>query len=183
MIIIGIVGEKGAGKGTFVKFFKEIYKGGVSDIRFSDLLKETLDLWNIPSTRENLQKIAVVMRDNFAKDSLTHAIAQRVNKLGSDLVLVEGVRWLTDEEMIRSFQGSKLIYITADAKTRYERLKKRNEKIGEDSTTYPQFLKEEKAVNETLIPKIGKRADFKIDNNGTFEDLKLQVEQFMRLLA
>lgn len=183
MIVVGIVGEKGAGKGTFVKFFKELYKGKTADIRFSDLLKQTLDLWDIPTTRENLQKIAVVMRDGFNRDSLTHAISQRINNLDADVVLVEGVRWLTDEKMIRSFPKNKMVYITADVKLRYERLKRRNEKVGEGSTPYSQFLKEERAVNETLIPKIGKRADFRIDNNGTFDKLRDQVENFKRQLV
>lgn len=60
--VIGLVGEKGSGKQTFVNFLKEIAsspaergprndRGGVLNIRqvrFSDILAQTLILWDIP---------------------------------------------------------------------------------------------------------------------------------------
>jgi dephospho-CoA kinase len=179
MVVIGIVGEKGAGKGTFVRYFKELSKKKISDIRFSDLLKQTLDLWDLPGTRENYQKMAVAMRDMFNRDALTHATHKKIAQMDAEIVLVEGVRWLTDEKMIRSFPKNRLVYISASPKLRFERLKKRNEKVGENNTTFARFSKEEQAENELLIPAIGKRADFKVDNTGSFEDLKEQVKQFL----
>ena len=41
-LIIGLVGRKGSGKGTVAKILKEKY--GASVYRFSDVLREILDL-------------------------------------------------------------------------------------------------------------------------------------------
>ena len=95
------------------------------------------------------------------------------------MVILDGVRWLSDEELINSFPEKFLIYITAEAKTRWERLKLRGEKVGEANASLEQFMAEEKVKTETLIPKIGKRADIKVENNGSFEELEKKVRQFV----
>jgi dephospho-CoA kinase len=177
-IVVGLVGEKGSGKETFGDFFMETAKGQkIVRVRFSDILNETLKLWGIDRTRENLQKLAVIMDDGFKKGTLTHAIYERIHSLDADIVILDGVRWETDEKLIRSFPKNFLVYINADVDIRYERLKIRREKLDE-AKTYEQFMEEEKAPNEVLIPAIGRRADFKVKNNGTFEDLKSEVKKF-----
>lgn len=181
-IIIGLVGEKGSGKETFGNFLIELAKGKkVERVRFSDILYETLRSWSIDTTRFNLQHLAVVMDKGYGEGTLTNAIFQRIQNLRSDIVILDGVRWSTDEKLIRSFDKNFLIYITAKTDLRFERLQKRQEKKDE-AKTYAQFMSEEKAPNEVLIPKIGKRADLRVENNGTFEDLKKEVEKFLKNL-
>lgn len=184
--IIGLVGEKGSGKETFGNFLMETSPKKISGaflrirrIRFSDILNQTLMLWTIPKTRENLQHLAVVMDTGFGTGTLTDSISNKIKRIDADIVILDGVRWETDEMLVRNFPKNYLIYITADADLRFERLKKRSEKKGE-AKTLTQFLKSEKAKNELLIQKIGKRANVRIVNNGTFEDLKKQVENFYR---
>lgn len=177
--IIGLVGEKGSGKETFGNFLMEVAKERVGRVRFSDILYETLGAWNLPQTRENLQHLAVVMDQGFGDGTLTNVIKKRVESLNADLVILDGVRWETDEMLVRSFPNNIMVYITADVKKRYQRLKKRDEKKGE-AESFAKFLRSEKAKNELLIPKIGQRADLKIENNGTFEDLKNEVGKFFK---
>lgn len=181
-LIIGLVGEKGSGKETFGNFLIEFVQDKkIERVRFSDLLKDTLLLWDIPLTRENLQKLAVLMDNGFGEGILSHAIYQRVSQINADIVILDGVRWKTDEDLIRRFPKNLMVYITAKLKTRFERIKKRNEKVGE-AKNYSQFLKEEKAENELLIPKIGSRADIKIENNGNLRDLSTKAAAFSKTL-
>ncbi len=181
-IIIGLVGEKGSGKETFGNILKGlILQKGIYRIHFSDILIETLDIWDIPKTRRNLQVLAQYM-DKFGTGSLSKAIKKRVENSKAEIVIVDGIRWESDLEMLKNFQKNLLVYITADLKLRYERTKKRCEKAFEEATSFKQFMKEEKAKNEILIPKIGKKADFKIVNNGSLEEFKLAVEQFLKFL-
>lgn len=178
-IVIGLVGEKGSGKGTFTRILKELIpQKNIVCIRFSDLLKETLILWDILLTRENLQDIAVVMDKGFGKGTVTHAVYKRIEKEKADIVIIDGVRWPTDVDMIRKFKHNFLIYITAGLKIRYERIKARKEKTGEEKTNLRQFLKEERALTEKFIPKIGKKADFIIENNKGLENLAVKVREF-----
>lgn len=181
--LIGLIGEKGAGKESLGDALMKEYRFcgyTVSRHHFSDILNETLRNWSIETTRANLQKLAQVMDAGFGEGALTRAIRQRLEKDPADIVIADGMRWKTDEQMIRSFPYYMMIYVTADPKVRFERLKARKEKAGEGIMTYEQFLKEERAPNEIDIPIIGARADFKIENNGTL--LELREEKVLWLI-
>src|SRR5688572_17025142 len=103
-IVIGLVGEKGSGKETFGNFLMEAAKGKkVKRIRFSDLLNFTLKLWDLPQTRENLQNLAVLMDTNFGTGTLTGAVSKQIQDLEADIVILDGVRWETDEYLVRGF--------------------------------------------------------------------------------
>ena len=180
-LIIGLVGEKGGGKGSFVASFEKIAKDKkIEKVNFSDVLKETLILWDLPISRQNLTKLSVSMNDVFGPGTLTHVTTKRISNSTADIVFLDGVRWKSDLEFIRGLPNSLLIYITADPKIRFERTRARKEKAGEEKTSFEQFLREEKLQTELLIPEIGKTADFTITNNGTLEEFKNQVKNFYR---
>lgn len=183
MLIFGLVGEKGSGKETFGNLLMETAKTKkIARIRFSDILNYTLKLWDLPNTRENLQHLAVIMDNAYGIGTLSHALSKQIRETKADIVIMDGVRWKSDVKLIRSFPDNILVYITADLDIRYHRLKLRKEKKDE-AKTYEQFMKEEKAQNELLIPQIGSKADFRIENNGSLEDFKKEVEKFYGELA
>src|SRR3989344_5347425 len=166
-IVIGITGEIASGKDTFTtNFIANAIGRRITRVRFSDILHETLEKWDIPATRTHLQTLAIVMDQGYGKGTLTHAMYHRITYDDSDIVIVEGVRWMSDVEMIRKFDTNYLIYVTAEQNERFERVKKRRQKIGEENTTFDQFLQEDAAPTETDIKKIGAIADFMVDNNG-----------------
>lgn len=177
-IVIGLVGEIGGGKETFTKLLKEKYKDGVAMVRFSDILGDTLNLWGLERSRENYQKLSVAMRNTFGDGTLTNAVYHRVQNLNSEIVILDGVRWLSDADLVRKFPSNILVYVTADAKIRYQRTKDRKEKAGESQDTWEDFQKKDQAETEKDVPTIGAWADFKIDNNGTLEDYRRQVAEF-----
>ena len=45
-----------------------------------------------------------------------------------------------------------------------------------------KFLEEEKSKAETNIPSLGKKADLKIENNGSLEEFKKNIETFFKKL-
>ncbi len=177
-IVLGLCGENGSGKETFVKLLQALDPNlKIEHIRSSGFLKETLDLWDIPASRSNLQNLAIIMDAQYGKGSVSRAIYKKIVDSEADVVIFDGMRWLTDVEVMRRFPTSYLIYITADSKARYERLKRRNEKVGESTTPYLQFLTEEKAKTEVYISQISSQADFKIDNNGSLDDFRACVQE------
>lgn len=180
MQIIGLVGEKGSGKDTFARFLQEIIKDkSVAHLRFSDLLKQTLHLWDLPTTRSNLQKLAQVLEEGFGSGTVAHGIEIQIEKSDKDIIVLDGIRWMPDVELLKKFPDHKLVYITAEAQLRYERLKARGEKGGESKMSFEQFQKEEQAKNELLIPEIGSNADYKITNNSSIENFKKEIEKFL----
>ena len=176
--VIGVVGEKGSGKGTFTELLKKICPEPVACVKSSDLLVETLNLWKIPLTRRNLQELAIVMDGAYGEGSLSRAVAERIRNAQERVVVFEGIRWPSDLEMVRSFPGSMVAYVTAPAGIRYERTKKRKEKAGEGDATFEQFMKEEQVATETQIVSIGRSADAKIENLGSKEEFEEKVRGF-----
>jgi dephospho-CoA kinase len=178
--LVGVVGENGAGKDTFTTFLTAAAAPlTVSKHRFSDVLYGTLNSWGIETTRANLQNMAIIMDRQFGKGSLTRAAQARIRSDKSDIAVIEGVRWKTDVPMIRSFKNSLLVYVTAKPKVRFERMRFRGEKAGENSVSFKQFELEEKAATELQIPEIGSKADYKIENNGTLDEFRTGVEVFV----
>ncbi len=180
-LIIGLVGENGSGKGMFIDLLKEIAAPkNVVRIASSDLLNETLNVWDIERTRRALQDLAIIMNGHFGDGTLSHAVEKRIKETKGDIIVFDGMRWPSDVEMLKTFPHTLLVYITADLKIRYERTKKRKEKVGESSTPFEQFLIEEKIKTELEIPSIGAQADAKIENNGTVEEYRKKIEKFYK---
>lgn len=180
-MVIGLVGEKGGGKGTFAEIIKQIARGGVAHLRFSDILLDIAKTLNVPKekvTREQLQELAQELDRIFGKGTLTRGMEKRIKENNDGLVIVDGIRWMTDLEMIKNLPDSLLVYVTANPESRWKRAKKRKEKAGEGELTFERFMAEEQAENEKYIPEIGKVADILIENNGTLEEFRQKVEEF-----
>jgi dephospho-CoA kinase len=80
--------------------------------------------------------------------------------------------------MISSFDHHLRVYVAAESELRFQRLRARNEKPGEEGMSYEQFLQEEQAATEREIPKIGATADVRLENNGTKDAFAGQVKMF-----
>lgn len=172
-LVIGLIGAPLAGKETCANLLEKLLvEDGYSVSRhtFSEILKATLDLWDIPHGRDNEQKMAIIMNaeTGFGDGALSRAMRRRLMKDTADVTILDGVRWLVDEHMIRSFGdgGIKtiMVYISADPKVRYARLLARN-RVGEAATTLENFERQEKARTEVDIPDIGSRAEIALENN------------------
>lgn len=186
--IIGYVGENCSGKDTSAQFIEmELgHRYSIVNHRFSDVLAETLKIWHLPITRENLQKLSPAMRQAYGADVLANAVEKRVLASEAGIINLSGIRWKdADVPVFKRLPNNFLVYITAPVEIRFERAKLRSQKIGErtsyfgEGDSFEKFLEAEKAITEIEIPEIGKLADFKINNSGTLDDLRLQIRQFI----
>lgn len=179
-IIIGLVGEIGSGKGFFIDVAKRLYSDKqIQSIKFSSVLSDVLEVLSMEKSRNNLQKMAIAIDEMFGDGTFNNAVKQRVIYTDSKIIIVDGMRWPADEKMIRDLNG-KIIYITADQKTRYKRTLNRDEKKGESEATFKEFQKQELMKNETFIKDIGSRADYKIINETTIEDFENKIKEVIR---
>jgi dephospho-CoA kinase len=104
--------------------------------------------------RENLQKLSVEMKNVFGDGTLSRAIKKRVLESSQDLVMIDGVRWIEDEQMVRGIPGAILWYVTAPLETRLERASRRP---NESTRTREQLLADWSKETEIYIPQIGSR--------------------------
>jgi len=176
-IIIGLTGKMASGKGTVVKYL--IKKHKVDTYKFSKILRDILDRLYLEKSRKNIQNTSTFLRKNFGEDCLARAITEDVKKSKNKLIIVDGIRRLVDIKYLIKEKNIKfyLIAIEIDPKIAYQRLIKRNENKGDNKKTYQQFLADQRKESDREIPKVIKKADFIIDNNGTLKDFKKQISK------
>ena len=176
-IVIGLIGEKGSGKGTVADYLTE--KCGAEHFGTSKILRRTIESLHLPSTRENYIKLALILKNGFWPSVVIDALITDIEHSDAKVVIADGIRMHGDVEPFRKKYGKNffLVYVTADLKIRYERTKSRKEKAGEDKTTLQEFIDEEAQLTEVSIHEIGRKADFKFNNNKTQKDLEKQVEK------
>lgn len=176
-IILGFVGDLAGGKGTICQYLKEKY--GVTSYRFSTMLRDILDRIYAEKTRENLQDLSTFLRSRYGQDIMSKVIVKDVLADKNDIVAVEGIRRPTDITYLKELEGFHLIYITADPKTRWERMVLRKENPDEADKTFEQFLKDEQAEADMLIKELGQKAEYTLTNNGTREEFYLSMENIL----
>lgn len=178
-LIIGLVGESGSGKDTVADYLKEHHKAKL--YRFADPLREALELYLDKISREDLQWLAMRFKERFGKDILASGLGKKIQRNGSELIVVNGIRFSEDAEFVKSLPNSCVLYVTLDSRSRWGRIYSRGEKT-DDGASYEKFLEMEKSPTEIQIPAIGKKADFRIENESTKEELFAKVDALIHSL-
>ncbi len=184
-LYIGLAGKIKAGKGTFVKTLSSIAANSqpiplsVSKISFSttlmNIIKEA-EIKTIP--RGVLQQLSDGLRPVLGPDWLANATKQKALREDADIVILDGVRWETDVEMVRSLQPSLLIYIEASDEDRYRWASENSEKDNEQGLSQKQFDEQELAPSEVYIPQIKAQADFVFYNTSTLLDYLQSIKRW-----
>ncbi len=177
-LIIGIIAEKGAGKGLFVKIAQKLlpqYK--ISSVRYSDIPREILTVLGKEESRENMQIISTALRRAFNEDGIFNmTIKKRLQNTDADLIILDGVRKREEAEMVKELNGL-LVYIKADPQIRFARRKKDVENTDEEEMSWEQFQKQDLDDTEISIKEIGeKMANAVIENNGTMEEFENKIQ-------
>lgn len=179
-IILGLAGEIASGKGTVAKYIIERYSG--SSHRFSTMLRDILQRIYFPDSRENMQKLSTILRQNFGEDALAKVIAEDVKKDMLEVIAVDGVRRPADIKYLQEIPGFKLVYIETSIENRFGRIKKRGENPDDATKTLKQFKKDQEGEADAKIRSMKDHADFVIDNNGSYEDLHKQLNEIIKKL-
>ena len=179
-MIVSVVGPICAGKDELASILVE--KGFV---RFSlaDELREELDKRGIEKTRLNMQDVGDELRMEEGIDFLAKRV---LNKLEGDCVIT-GFR-NPAEVMLLKDSGSKVLMVDAPFDLRFERAVERNRE-GE-----PLELEAFKKMEERDLgidqPEHGQQnakcfelADYRIENSGTFDELREKIDKFLEDLS
>jgi dephospho-CoA kinase len=176
-IIIGFTGLMASGKDAAKKYLEEKY--GAESFRFSSIMRDVLKRINVEMSRTNLSAVSLCLRQTFGEDLFAKVIANDAQNANSEIVVVDGVRRLADIAHLSKLDGFHLVAIEADPKIRHERLVKRGENVGESEKTYEQFIADHQTETELTIPEVMSKADLRINNDGSFEDLYKQIDELV----
>jgi len=146
--IIGISGTNGSGKDSLGLSLQDRY--GYMFVSVTDLLRDELRRRNLPIIRANMRMVSAQWRREFGGGVLIEkAISSwhqfRPNATG---VVIASLRNPLEADSVHE-HGGVVLWLDADAKTRYERVQanrySRGSRKGEDDVTFEQFLEAEKA--------------------------------------
>lgn len=136
-MIIGLTGENCSGKGTVAEYLK---KKGFGYYSLSDIIREELAKDNTAVTRDNLIAKGNELR---AKDpaALAKSVSARLGQHAS--CIVDSIRNPFEAKEFMKLPDFTLVYVTAPAQTRFERMSSRRRES--DPRTIEEFLRLEEA--------------------------------------
>ena len=176
-IILGFTGLMASGKDVSKKYLETKYNA--KSFRFSTILRDVLERLDIPTSRDNMITLSTWARETFGQNLLAKVIAKDVAGAKGDMMIVDGIRRLPDIEYLGKIPGFILVGIEADQKTRYERMLSRNENEGDASKTFADFVADHQKETELTIPEVMSAAKYKLDNNGSLENLYAQIDKII----
>jgi dephospho-CoA kinase len=179
-IILGFVGEIASGKGTACEQVIQKHKAGYH--RFSTIMRDVLDRLYLDQSRENLQKLSLILREGFGQELFAKVVADDVENDTSNIVCVDGIRRIPDIEFLQKLPNFHLINIVADEKSRFERITKRSENLDDQNKTFEEFQKDQQGETELTIREVAAHATITIDNNGSIEELGSKLDQLISKL-
>ena len=183
MIIIGITGTLGAGKGTIVDFLTK--NKGFKHFSARALIVEEIEKRGLENNRDNMVVVANDLRNKYGSGYVAEELFKRALGLGSNAV-IESLRAVGEVELLRGKENFVLLAVDANPKTRYERISQRGTTT--DSVSFEKFLADEEKEMESTDPnKQNLRgcinmADFVIENSGTIEELNEKIEEILKII-
>lgn len=175
--IIALSGKMGSGKTAASDFLHSRY--GAKQMRFSQILMDVLTRLHVSASRDNLQKLGHALRTSVGESVVVDAFRKDLEAEDAEIIVVDGVRYPNEVELVRSFPESILLFLDAPQKVRYERCVKRGEK-GEASITFQEFAASENKATERHLDEIKKLADFVIENEGSIAQLEKRIEEILK---
>lgn len=185
-MLVGVVGKIAAGKTTIARFLEEF---GFCRISCSDPLIDLLThnvgeySWipELPGkrepTRDTLIEYGKYLKDTYGEDILIRLTLDKKRHCRD--VVIDGVRSKGEIEAVKR-NGGVIIYVDADARLRYERLKRRNASKDRVIQSFEDFLKMDEAEENLYhTSDLKEMADFTIINEGTLEELREKLENIL----
>lgn len=180
MIIIGITGTLGAGKGTIVDFLVQNKKFKHYSVR-GFLLKE-INKRGMPENRDSMVEIANELRQKNGSSYIVEQLFLEAKENNSKTI-IESIRNIGEIEALKKLGNFILIGVDADPKIRYERILNRASET--DNISFDEFLENEnremisKDPNSQNIKACMYRANIIFDNSKDFEYLYKQLNDYL----
>lgn len=180
-MIIGLTGPLAAGKGTTATYLVEKY--GAQTVKFSDPLRDILKRIYHDPTRESMSELAVYLRSKFGQDILIQTLLKDIEAKGDGIFVLDGLRYREEYDVLSQRDDFHLWALEAELETRYQRIIQRDENASDKSLTLEQFKAQHNLPTEQFTPELVQKAETTFNNNGTAEELYVQVDAAIKKLT
>ncbi|MBP3254447.1 MAG: AAA family ATPase [Bacteroidales bacterium] len=183
MLVIGITGTLGAGKGTVVEMFKE--KGFVH-YSARDFLKKRVQSMGLEVNRDTLTEVANNARRLEGGGFIAKGLLKEAEKEGKNCI-IESIRNIKEVEYLKQNADFTLLCVDADINIRYQRIRLRQSET--DNVDFDTFVANERREmqsedeNKQNLGAVMRMADYTIDNGSDLQHLQMQVNRIMNSLG
>ena len=146
-MIIAAVGKNASGKDYFLDFISKEF--GVPLLSIGDVARELAEEEGLEKTRENLHYISQKYMGLYGQDFFPKKLIEKIKSMGSENVLVSGIRPPSDVEKFKEAFGEDffLVAIVVESdRQRWERTVARGS--ARDHVTFEQFIELDKHEEE-----------------------------------
>jgi len=181
MIIIGITGTIGAGKGTIVDFLEK--EKGYMHYSVRGYLIEEIKKQGLAVNRDSMTSVANELRAQHSPSYIIDELYSRAKSSGKNCV-IESIRTPGEVDSLRKKNNFFLFAINAKPEIRFNRIKARASET--DKVDYETFIANEKREmntddpNKQNLQKCIKMADYVFNNDGSIGNLLKQVSKTIR---
>jgi dephospho-CoA kinase len=172
-LIVCLTGMPGAGKSTVAFFLKE---KGFLVVTMGDAVREEAKRRGLEPTDINLGKLMLKLRHDLGPAAVGHIVMQKLERENgnSSNVVIDGIRSISEVEVLKKIGHVKLLAIHASQGTRFKHLKDRGR--SDAPTNSYEFAGRDKRELSIGISEAIALADETISNNDlTLEQLKERV--------
>ena len=178
MIIIGITGTLGAGKGTVVEYLTQ--HKNFSHYAARQFIKDEVVKRGLPVDRDSFTSVSNDLRAQHGPWVIAKSLYTTALETGKDAI-IESLRTPGEVSFLREKDHFFLLAVDADLQVRYERIVKRN--LETDQVSFERFKSDEEREmtatdpNKQNIAACIKMADAAIVNNGSVEELHATIDK------
>ncbi|MFX0187708.1 MAG: AAA family ATPase [Candidatus Hodarchaeota archaeon] len=173
MKVIGFCGLPGSGKSTAMEAISDL--GTI--ITMGDVIRNEAKIRGIEPTDVNLGKIANNLRNEGGQEIIAKMCVELINNLKCDVIFVDGVRSIAEINIFRKSWKFPLIATVIDENIRFKRLYERGRR--DDPKTISELRERDKREIHFGLKDVIKKAEYKIENSSTIEDLKNKTRRIV----
>ena len=181
MLIIGITGTLGAGKGTIVEYLEKREKFCHFSVR--GYLAEKINERGLCVNRDTLTIVANELRANNSPSYIVDKLYEKAIETGQNCI-IESIRTPGEIISLRNKGSFFLFAVDADANSRYARIKARASET--DHVDFQTFLANEAREmntddpNKQNLKKCIEMSDYLFYNDNSVDELRDKVAQALR---
>jgi len=159
MLIVAITGMPGAGKSTAAKALENF---GMKRVVMGDVIREETKRRGLVADEKNTGEVMKNLRKKYGEGAVAELSLNSIGKAKPELLVVDGIRSLTEIEAFGRAGRVLLLAIHASRERRFSLLKERGR--SDDPITYETFLKRDERELEVGIGRAIALADEVISN-------------------
>jgi len=172
MKIIIVVGLVRSGKDTVSEYISRAY--GYQLLVASDVIREEAKKRGITPSKENLTKLTEELYENGFQGEIARRLMERFS---SDRVVINGFRSPVQIDFLRNEYNGDVYVLEVFSRSDLRFARREND---DPQNEEKLFERDKIDIEKFALNKVLEMADYRVNNNGSKEELYKQIDEFMK---